>query len=315
MLEKLKQNNVIFVICRDWSGSGQAEQTTERPSKQTGGREKKGERIHREDKWWHQRSRENDKQAELTFEKGTFSNRKVSPSLSGPFSHGIPSLICVGFHPYHLIAENTLYLLTAERRMHAEDTRAGITAERCFWKVPESHPQTGMLFPVTHSLLCWPILLLFASQAKHEKITFPPHLFSLLFAIQLFKKLDQANQELKKYSHVNKKALDQFVNFSDQKEKLIKRKEELDSGHKVQRKNLKVFGMHFILWGNTSNWSVQGAILLSLLQSILDLMYHLDQRKYEAIQLTFKQVRCWTVLSKSIRLEALAEKKQKKLAT
>ncbi len=25
-------------------------------------------------------------------------------------------------------------------------------------------------------------------------------------------------------------------------------------------------------------------------QSILDLMYHLDQRKYEAIQLTFKQV-------------------------
>ena len=51
---------------------------------------------------------------------------------------------------------------------------------------------------------------------------------------QLFKKLDQANQELKKYSHVNKKALDQFVNFSDQKEKLIKRKEELDSAHQVR---------------------------------------------------------------------------------
>lgn len=73
---------------------------------------------------------------------------------------------------------------------------------------------------------------------------------------QLFKKLEQCNAELKKYSHVNKKALDQFVNFSDQKEKLIKRKEELDRAH----------------------------------QSILDLMYHLDQRKYEAIQLTFKQV-------------------------
>jgi structural maintenance of chromosome 3 (chondroitin sulfate proteoglycan 6) len=50
----------------------------------------------------------------------------------------------------------------------------------------------------------------------------------------LFKKLEQCNSELKKYSHVNKKALDQFVNFSDQKEKLIKRKEELDSAHKVR---------------------------------------------------------------------------------
>ena len=53
---------------------------------------------------------------------------------------------------------------------------------------------------------------------------------------QLFKKLDHANQELKKYSHVNKKALDQFVNFSDQKDKLIKRKDELDSAHQVMDK-------------------------------------------------------------------------------
>ena len=50
---------------------------------------------------------------------------------------------------------------------------------------------------------------------------------------QLFKQLDQCNKELKKYSHVNKKALDQYVNFSDQKEKLIKRKEELDRAHDV----------------------------------------------------------------------------------
>ncbi|XP_022671008.1 structural maintenance of chromosomes protein 3-like [Varroa destructor] len=73
---------------------------------------------------------------------------------------------------------------------------------------------------------------------------------------QLFKKLDQANNELKKYSHVNKKALDQFVSFSEQKEKLMKRKEELDrAGH-----------------------------------SIRELMSVLEQRKYEAIQFTFKQV-------------------------
>merc|ERR1719445_402003 len=49
---------------------------------------------------------------------------------------------------------------------------------------------------------------------------------------QLFKQLEKANQELKKYSHVNKKALDQYVSFSEQKEKLISRKEELDKGHK-----------------------------------------------------------------------------------
>merc|ERR1719384_2494113 len=48
---------------------------------------------------------------------------------------------------------------------------------------------------------------------------------------QLFKQLERANQELKKYSHVNKKALDQYVSFSEQKEKLIKRKEELDKGN------------------------------------------------------------------------------------
>lgn len=54
-----------------------------------------------------------------------------------------------------------------------------------------------------------------------------------MFVFQLFKKLEQCNSELKKYSHVNKKALDQFVNFSDQKEKLMKRKDELDRAHSV----------------------------------------------------------------------------------
>lgn len=58
------------------------------------------------------------------------------------------------------------------------------------------------------------------------------------------------------YSHVNKKALDQFMSFSDQKEKLVKRKEELDRGD----------------------------------EKIKELMYVLEQRKCEAIQFTFKQV-------------------------
>lgn len=47
---------------------------------------------------------------------------------------------------------------------------------------------------------------------------------------RLFSELEKANQHLKKYNHVNKKALDQFLSFSEQKEKLYARKKELDVG-------------------------------------------------------------------------------------
>lgn len=47
---------------------------------------------------------------------------------------------------------------------------------------------------------------------------------------ELMKLLESVNKKLKNYSHVNKKAFDQFVNFSEQRESLLKRKEELDSG-------------------------------------------------------------------------------------
>uniref|UniRef100_A0A6A7FP57 Structural maintenance of chromosomes protein 3 n=1 Tax=Hirondellea gigas TaxID=1518452 RepID=A0A6A7FP57_9CRUS len=73
---------------------------------------------------------------------------------------------------------------------------------------------------------------------------------------QLYKKLETSNMELKKYSHVNKKALDQFISFSEQKEKLVARKEEIDRGY----------------------------------EKIKELMQVLEHRKYEAIQFTFKQV-------------------------
>lgn len=72
----------------------------------------------------------------------------------------------------------------------------------------------------------------------------------------LYKRLENVNKELKKYSHVNKKALDQYMSFSEQKETLMNRRQEM----------------------------------LTDKTSIKELMYHLDQRKYEAIQLTFKQV-------------------------
>ena len=45
---------------------------------------------------------------------------------------------------------------------------------------------------------------------------------------ELYFKLDQCNQELKKLSHVNKKAIDQFIQFSEHKEKLLQRRDEAD---------------------------------------------------------------------------------------
>ncbi len=42
--------------------------------------------------------------------------------------------------------------------------------------------------------------------------------------------LEKINKKLKGYSHVNKKAFDQFVNFNEQREELLKRKDEVDSG-------------------------------------------------------------------------------------
>uniref|UniRef100_A0A6B2ELJ6 Structural maintenance of chromosomes protein n=1 Tax=Phlebotomus kandelakii TaxID=1109342 RepID=A0A6B2ELJ6_9DIPT len=80
--------------------------------------------------------------------------------------------------------------------------------------------------------------------------------YSRMSLKRLFGELEKANQHLKKYNHVNKKALDQFLSFSEQKEKLCKRKEELDIGD----------------------------------QKIRELMQTLEMRKVEAIQFTFKQV-------------------------
>jgi structural maintenance of chromosome 3 (chondroitin sulfate proteoglycan 6) len=42
--------------------------------------------------------------------------------------------------------------------------------------------------------------------------------------------LERVGKKLKKYSHVNKKAFDQYVNFSEKRESLMERKDELDRG-------------------------------------------------------------------------------------
>lgn len=47
---------------------------------------------------------------------------------------------------------------------------------------------------------------------------------------ELERSLERVNKKLKKYSHVNKKALDQFVNISEKRDALQVRKDELDRG-------------------------------------------------------------------------------------
>lgn len=73
---------------------------------------------------------------------------------------------------------------------------------------------------------------------------------------ELHKLLHKCNEQLKNYSHVNKKALDQYVNFTEQREELHKRQAELDAGD----------------------------------EKIRELISVLDQRKDESIERTFKGV-------------------------
>eukprot|EP00940_MAST-03C_sp_MAST-3C-sp2_P002423 g2423.t1 len=73
---------------------------------------------------------------------------------------------------------------------------------------------------------------------------------------KLMNMLQERNAALKNYAHVNKKALAQFVSFSQQREDLINRKKQLDEGH----------------------------------EAIVELIDVLDRRKDEAIMRTFSDV-------------------------
>ncbi|KAK2640896.1 hypothetical protein Ddye_022659 [Dipteronia dyeriana] len=73
---------------------------------------------------------------------------------------------------------------------------------------------------------------------------------------ELHKMLHRCNEQLQQFSHVNKKALDQYVNFTEQREELQRRQAELDAGD----------------------------------EKIKELISVLDQRKDESIERTFKGV-------------------------
>ena len=82
-------------------------------------------------------------------------------------------------------------------------------------------------------------------------------LYSLIISSKkLVKKLHVVNEGLKKFAHVNKKAFEQYTNFTKQRDQLLERREELDKSA----------------------------------TAIEELVEVLDQRKDEAIERTFKQV-------------------------
>ena len=80
--------------------------------------------------------------------------------------------------------------------------------------------------------------------------------FTKMKSENIVTRLRKVNEALKKYSHVNKKAFQQYEQFTKQREELTNRREELDSSQ----------------------------------SSIEELITVLDQRKDEAIERTFKQV-------------------------
>ena len=59
---------------------------------------------------------------------------------------------------------------------------------------------------------------------------------------ELQKMLHKCNEQLQQFSHVNKKALDQYMNFTEQREQLQKRRAELDAGDQV----LFLHGLHHV---------------------------------------------------------------------
>ena len=50
---------------------------------------------------------------------------------------------------------------------------------------------------------------------------------------QVMSKLKKCNEKLKKFGHVNKKAIDQFASFREQREQLVDRRAELDRGREA----------------------------------------------------------------------------------
>nr|GMD21392.1 structural maintenance of chromosomes protein 3 [Ipomoea batatas] len=60
---------------------------------------------------------------------------------------------------------------------------------------------------------------------------------------ELYKLLHKCSEQLQQFSHVNKKALDQYINFTEQREELQRRQAELDAGDEKIKELISVLDM------------------------------------------------------------------------
>nr|GME04146.1 structural maintenance of chromosomes protein 3 [Ipomoea batatas] len=60
---------------------------------------------------------------------------------------------------------------------------------------------------------------------------------------ELYKLLHKCSEQLQQFSHVNKKALDQYINFTEQREELQRRQAELDDGDEKIKELISVLDM------------------------------------------------------------------------
>lgn len=51
--------------------------------------------------------------------------------------------------------------------------------------------------------------------------------------------LHRCNEQLQQFSHVNKKALDEYVNFTEEREGIKKRQAEVDAAYEVLLKRIQ----------------------------------------------------------------------------
>jgi structural maintenance of chromosome 3 (chondroitin sulfate proteoglycan 6) len=101
--------------------------------------------------------------------------------------------------------------------------------------------------------------------------------------------LDKVNASIKKYAHVNKKALDQYRESTQQKDELIRRRKELDKGRKVHPSSFPLLACLLLACLLACRCGAELACF-GQCQAILDLISHLDAKKDEAINRTFKGI-------------------------
>ena len=107
----------------------------------------------------------------------------------------------------------------------------------------------------------------------------------------LQKLLEKVTEDLSKFGNVNRKALDMYTSFTDQRKELAARKVELDSSEDKVRRNLHSTLFSTLLFLAWKSVPVSDLIaLLFSLRQILELIAALDMRKDEAIERTFKGV-------------------------